>query len=47
VHRRDSADALIQYQAKQDLVLGALQLFQAEASFLERLVWTASKRFSI
>ena len=37
-HRRDAADALIQYPAKQEWVILTLQLFQAEASFIERLV---------
>jgi len=37
-HRRDAADALIQYPTKLEWVIRALQLFQAEASFIERLV---------
>src|SRR5882724_4288470 len=37
-HRRDAADALIQYPTKLEWVICALQLLQAEASFIERLV---------
>jgi hypothetical protein len=33
-HRRDAADAVIQYRTKLELVICALQIFQAEASFL-------------
>src|ERR1700759_4340358 len=34
-HRRDAADALIQHLTKQEWLICALQLFQAEASYLE------------
>jgi hypothetical protein len=36
-HRRDAADAVIQCPTKREWVICALQLFQAEASFIERL----------